>query len=247
MIHIPLLITSLFGCFEESPQHSNVLAVDNDGDGYSEFYGDVNDNDATIYPGSEYIHKNECPDTTIQVDPNVIEVVCPDMPEINLSCPEIPECPEPIVNVDCPEPVLNVSVESPTVNVAGPDMSQIANSFDDLSSAMLEVADAVEASGSGNKEYFAMGGTCSAAGIVWTNNDDRTFIVTAIATSGNNSIHIAGINNGIIYHAGSSLYSYEPGLAQSGNMMLPVQSGETVECPSDGFYYFFQGYYIDMQ
>ena len=43
------LLLILFACEEET---KNPLAVDDDGDGYSEFDGDCNDHDSNIYPGS---------------------------------------------------------------------------------------------------------------------------------------------------------------------------------------------------
>ena len=46
------LLLSLFACEEET---KNPLAVDDDGDGYSEFDGDCNDQDSRVNPGESEI------------------------------------------------------------------------------------------------------------------------------------------------------------------------------------------------
>ena len=50
----------LIGCFVVEPSKSP-LALDDDGDGYSEFEGDCNDQDDSVYPGAvtEAIY-NQC-------------------------------------------------------------------------------------------------------------------------------------------------------------------------------------------
>jgi hypothetical protein len=95
----------LFACLEPT-EYVNPLAVDDDGDGYTEFGGDQNDADP------DYVNDAGCPDvhltcpTPVVTCPSVTvdTVVCPELPEIP-SCPEPVECPD--VNVECPSVPTN--------------------------------------------------------------------------------------------------------------------------------------------
>ena len=90
----------LFACLE-TPNYENPLAIDDDGDGYTEFGGDQNDADPN------YVNDISCPDVHLSCPQPVVTcpsvtvdtVVCPELPEIP-ACPEPVECPD--VNVDCP-------------------------------------------------------------------------------------------------------------------------------------------------
>ena len=256
------MLLLLFAC--GMPDTENPLAVDDDGDGYTEFQGDLNDNDPTVYNGSDYIHKDDCPETIVKLDPTVLEVVCPTLPDINLSCPEPVvniECPEPVVNLDCPEPVVNVA--APSVSVAAPDMSQIAAAIDYVGDAVLEMADAVDTMGIETRQYLAMGGYAADDDVVFTNNDSdgRTFIVTAINFGGqpnDNGLRVIKPDGSIVHPMAqytpniSGYDSVGTGAAKMGNLTLPVAVGESIvmnitSCTNCTEEYYFQGYYTEMQ
>ena len=248
------MLLLLFAC--TLPDGQNPLAVDNDGDGYTEFQGDLDDNDPTVNNRSEYIHKDDCPET--------LEVLCPRLPDINLSCPEPVvniECPEPVVNIECPEPVVNVA--APSVSVAAPDMSQIADAIDYVGDAVLEMTDAVDTVGIETKQYLAMGGSGADGDIVFTNNDSdgRAFIVTAMNFGGYynwNGLRVIKSDGSIVHPMAQytpSISGYDSvgtGAAKMGNLTLPLSVGESIvmeitSCTNCTEEYYFQGYYTEMQ
>ena len=124
-------------------------------------------------------------------DPVVYVNQCP---EVNLTCPDIPECPD--VNVVCPEPEVvvelvapepqvNVNVEAPSVTVTNdveaPDFSDLVTAIEDLalSSSSLGV------------QYYAQTGFIQYASssnpgtVVFTNNESTDFILTSMLDSNN--------------------------------------------------------------
>jgi hypothetical protein len=143
----------LFACLEPT-EYVNPLAVDDDGDGYTEFGGDQNDADPN------YVNDVSCPDVHLTCPTPV--VTCPSVTVDTVVCPEIPSCPELPEIPSCPEPV-----ECPDVNVECPSVPTNTGTGT-----------------SETREYFTemWGNTNPIA--TWTNTDSRTFIITGVYGGG---------------------------------------------------------------
>lgn len=248
----------LFACLEQiEQQYQNPLAIDNDGDGYTEFQGDMNDNDPTVYNGSDYIHKDDCPQAIVTLDPTVLEVVCPTLPQINLSCPPIPDlsCPPPIVDVECPQQEIIIN-QMPT------DMTEINKAFHEIGSALQNLAIATDSIGTERKQFMAFGGNAYHNDVLFTNNDSegRDFIVTAINYRGehNHSLYLQKQDGSRIQPLGQyvnnsvSYGGFPDNATKNGNLTMPIAVGESIVANLSGnqyhnIEYYFQGYYSDYQ
>ena len=189
-------------------------------------------------------------------DPGVYVNQCP---EVNLSCPEIPECPS--INVVCPEPEIIVELISPeprvNVNVEAPSVSITndveAPDFSDLVDAMLLSSEA-----GSTRDYFAhsinINPYTSTSHVLWENTSNEEAVITMIASYEDNlSCHLldASANTLIenICYAGScerggATHGRHSGYGYDNRLTLPVQPGEYVQCySSDSASVYVQGYY----
>lgn len=249
------------------PETDNPLAVDNDGDGYTEFQGDLNDNDPDVYNGSDYIHKDDCPEAVVSLDPTVLEVVCPELPDINLSCPEV-ICPEqPTINLTCPDPpVVNLTCPEQLINttVEGPDMSQLSITMDSIADILLDMSENLTDNSLDDRQFFALSGVAQDQEVIFTNNDSegRILVITSLSYKWNDTsscqscgLEILKLDGTIISpfaqrvtgHVQSGYHiSLPTDASKNGNLTIPLLPGESIVMYSTvqtDLAYYTQGYY----
>ena len=205
---------------------------------------------------SQIIHDGECDTVPSSAEPVVYVNQCP---EVNLSCPDIPECPD--VNVTCPEPQVvvelispepnvNVNVEAPAVTVTN-DIE--APDFSDLVDAILQ-----SSSGDLNRDYFAhsiyINSYSNSNQTLWENTSSSDAVITMIASYEDNldcDLRDASGNTVIdnICYAGSCqrggvTHGRDSGPGWDNRLTLPIQPGEYIQCYSgDSTSVYVQGYY----
>lgn len=196
---------------------------------------------------NQIIHDGECDAVPSASEPVVYVNQCP---EVNLSCPDIPECPD--VNVTCPEPEvvvelispepnINVNVEAPNVtvtnNVEAPDFTDLIDAIQDFTAT---------GSSYNNVQWAHIGRHSNPNNNVWINNTSDYAILTSAATNhgGCDIYSAAGAleHNDICDSSMCSRSSWSPGT--QGSFTFTIEPGGWVDCyasTSAGF--FLGGYY----
>jgi len=180
-------------------------------------------------------------------------------PEVNLTCPDIPECPE--VNVVCPDPEIIVEVVTPEpqvdINVEAPNVTVTndveAPDFGDLVDAILQ-----SSSGGLNRDYFAhsiyINPYSNPSRTLWENTSSSDAVVTMIASYEDNldcdlldasgNIIVDKVCHGGSCQRGGVTHGRGSGPGWDNRLTLPVQPGEYIQCYSgDSCSVYVQGYY----
>lgn len=245
---------------------TNPLAIDDDGDGYSEFMGDKDDTDPELYPYSE-TYENEA----------YLEQSCSPV-DINITS-------EQAVNTINLEPVIDVAVDNPqpvVENNVTVDLTELAKTLDGITTVLqqlnttlqgsnhnvninseAEATIAIEGGGYEQREYFQNilgshnadcqdidytinGNTYTRhATILFENNTNDIAIITTLIIPGNSPFPV--YFNGIEVDR----YWFVPYLGDitqqtpftSGTARYVLNPGETIEAGCD--YSQYSGYYFN--